>query len=222
MLQVGGAALFMLALNRKQYMFLPLALWLMAFAATALQAHGRAAIRQSARAWGLWLLMALLTVAWMGSSLGQLKMAAQANRTDTIFGALLPASKKPALAMERMGLPASCAQFIGSNWYFTPTEKFNEHCPEVFEVSLPKMGLAVAGEPSIMERIIRHISRHHRAFLQTHLGHIEKADFGKIEGQDMLAAFSADAILQMLPDKAIEILIHLMYLAPVLCGLELF
>ena len=90
MLQVGGAALFMLALNRKQYMFLPLALWLMAFAATALQAHGRAAIRQSARAWGLWLLAALLTVAWMGSSLGQLKMAAQANRTDTIFGAILP------------------------------------------------------------------------------------------------------------------------------------
>ena len=228
LLWLGGLALGMLGLNRTQYMFFPIGLCAVILVAMLVGHFMRSKIpdfrftmRASLCAIGF-LLVTLPPVVWFGQQLGELKAAAYANRTDTVFGAILPASKNRALAREKLGLHAGCDQFIGSNWYLTPTAQLAETCPQVFGVSLSKMGLLVASEPPVFERIIRNISKGHKGFIQDYIGQIEDTRFGEIYEVDSFGALTIDPWIRALPPKPVEIAIHLLYLAPVLFAAWLF
>lgn len=172
----GGVCLTLLSFNRNQYMFL-----LPAVAGLA----GVAALTV-ARSWpspataGKWALIAAACLSPMlayntaAKKNNEVAVWAATNRTNTIFGALLPASKAPAQMLTRLGLsPEGCLRFSGKNLYVTPVEEFKAHCPQSLKLSLTRIAKAVVLEPTVFIAIIQNIALHHNGFLQYHIGHVE-------------------------------------------------
>ncbi len=174
----GGVCLAFLSLNRNQYMFLlPAVAGLAGVAALAVQ---RPFQRPSFITAGKWALIAagcllpMLAYNTAAQNSDEVAVWAATNRTNTIFGALLPASKAPARMLKHLGLsPEECLQFSGENLYVTPEEEFKAHCPESLTASLVRIAKAVVREPTVLLTVIENVAMHHNGFLQYHIGHIE-------------------------------------------------
>jgi len=174
----GGVCLTVLSFNRNQYMFLlPAVAGLAGAAALAIQ---RPWAKPSLRTSGKYALIAtaclLPMLAFNAAAKKDKDVAvwAATNRTNTIFGALLPASKDPARMLKRLGLsPEGCLRFSGKNLYITPEEEFKAHCPKSLTASLVRIAKAVVREPTVLINIIANVAQHHNGFLQYHIGHIE-------------------------------------------------
>lgn len=177
----GSLCLAVLSLNRNQYMFLLLAV--AGLAGIAALAWSRPHQRPSLASAGKVVLVAtvcllpMLTYNAAAKRNNEISVGVAANRTNTVFGALLPASKDPARMLTRMGLsPEGCLRFSGKNLYLTPEPEFRAHCPKSLTLSLVRIAKAVALEPTALVTIIENIAQHHNGFLQYHIGHIEGTD----------------------------------------------
>lgn len=60
------------------------------------------------------------------------------NKTNTFLGAVLPNAKDKIKALDSLGLPQSCNDAIGLNWY-SPGLQQNHPCPEVLKTSRVKL-----------------------------------------------------------------------------------
>ena len=173
----GGICIAVLSLNRNQYMFMLPAVAALVGAALASSQSLRVPSPAAAAKWALFAAACLLpplvyTVTAKKSS--EFFVWAATNRTNTVFGALLPASKDPANMLKHMGLsPEGCAGFMGTNLYTQPLEKFEAGCPKSLKLGLGRIAKGVAGEPTVLVTIIHNIALHQDGFLQHHIGHIE-------------------------------------------------
>jgi hypothetical protein len=142
-----------------------------------------------------------------------------ANRADTVFGALLPATNDQAGMMKDLGLPYDkCKGFIGKNWYDSWTD-FERYCPEITKLPLFRIGIAAIKHPAAIHAIIQTISRDHRGFLQNHLGQIEGSKYSKITSESGFTYFSFDQLLAALPGFWITIIIYICALGPGVAGI---
>ncbi|MES2817364.1 MAG: hypothetical protein V4812_00055 [Pseudomonadota bacterium] len=103
-----------------------------------------------------------------------------ANKTNTFQGAVLPAAVDPAEALQRLGLPPSCAAGIGHSWY-TPRVNDVHLCPEVQQVSrLALPGLFIA-QPSTFFVPLHRAIIESRPFYPHYLGKVEPEAGAKAE-----------------------------------------
>lgn len=182
----GGVCLTILSFNRNQYMFLlPAVAGLAGIAALAfLRPYQRPSLASA----GKWLLIAAACLLPMQAynaaarKNNDVSVWVATNRTNTVFGALLPASKNPTQMLTRLGLsPEGCLRFSGKNLYVTPEAEFRAHCPKSLKLSLLRIAKAVALEPETLVTIIRNIAQHHNGFLQYHMSHIEGTNHAYID-----------------------------------------
>ena len=125
----GGVCLILLSFNRNQYMFLlPAVAGLAGVATLAVQ---RPYAKPSLATTGKYALIAAACLvpmlAFKAAAKNDKAVATwgATNRTNTIFGALLPASQDPARMLKHLSLsPEGCLRFSGKNLYFTPEEEF--------------------------------------------------------------------------------------------------
>src|SRR5207237_8339753 len=57
---------------------------------------------------------------------------AVANRSDALFGAILPAARDPSALVAKLGLPGSCVELTHTTWYLTRGRDAHEECPAAF------------------------------------------------------------------------------------------
>ena len=208
---IALAALFVLATNRNQYMYLPLALlplllwgW---WRREALGLNGR-----------LFALGAAVVVAvpllLYGAQPRQIKDTTPANRVNTVFAAMLPSASNPADTLQALQLQPPCLQFAGKNWYDTPATHYHEHCPGIFQLPLPRLLPALLADPAIVLRMSIHAADGYRGhfygelqenrtgcFIPWFLGQVEGAPNVHLHELHSPAAWSLDATLAKLPRK---------------------
>lgn len=179
------AALLVLATNRNQYMYLPLALSPL----LALAWHKRAVLGLNGRLFALAAALTLVApLLLFGAQPGQLKETNHANRINTVFGAMLPAASDPADTLRLLKLPPDCLQFSSHSWYDTPTTQYNEQCPTIFQLPLPRLLPALLADPVMLARMSAHVAGGYRGsfngvlqenslgcFTPQFLGHVEGA-----------------------------------------------
>lgn len=146
-------------------------------------------------------------------------IATSANRVDTVFGALLPASQNPARMLKHMGLSPECLQFSGQTWYSTPTEKYQTHCPKIMELPLAKIVKAAARDPASIVQIIAIVAEHQGGFLQQHLGQVEGSANAKISSSGKPYHQSLDPWLAHLSGSSANFLTWTVTLGPGLFAL---
>jgi hypothetical protein len=171
----SAVCLAFLSFNRNQYMFLLPAVALLAGSTLALARPLKKPSTASVAKWGLIAAACMLPILTYNAAAKQhTYLHTATNRTNTIFGALLPASKDPAKMLTHMGLsPEECLQFLGKNLYVKPESEFKAHCPKSLKLSLIRIAKAVVLEPAVLFTIIGNIAQHHNGFIQYHIGHIE-------------------------------------------------
>ncbi|MGE0805819.1 MAG: hypothetical protein AB7L76_09730 [Burkholderiaceae bacterium] len=139
------ALLFALALagvglSRMQHLLLPAALALLMAGVCALQSLG---IRRA--------LPGLLVAAAMpfAQSLGTADQRSihTANRSNALFGALLPASAEPMRMVARLGLPPACTELVHTTWFLRRGRDAQRECPEAYAIGSAALLAAFAGEP---------------------------------------------------------------------------
>ncbi|MFT3779348.1 MAG: hypothetical protein QM772_13930 [Ottowia sp.] len=215
----GTTSLIFISLSRSQYMFLLPAVALLTGLALALSRPHRGLLAAAPGKLALLALICLLPTLVYKTASEQVRTATSANRIDTVFGALLPASKDQDKMLERLGLPSGCLQFSGRNWYDTPTEQYQTHCPKVMTLSLGKIAKALVGDPTPLVTIIGNIASHHRGFLQNQLGHIEGSVHARIDTSGKMHHQSLDRLLGYLSASATHLLLWFSILSPALAAL---
>lgn len=144
----GRAALLLLgwgalALALSRFQHLPV---LLALAALALGPVGPSEAPRRLRAFALGAAL-LLGVASHQDAQQRIPGIPAANRADTLFGALLPASTDPEALVARLGLPSACVALGGSNWYVPRGQDLQAACPAAFALSHAQIGWALLAEP---------------------------------------------------------------------------
>jgi len=218
----GAVCLALISFNRNQYMFLLPSVALLVAVALILS---RPRSTRLAASWAQWALIAtacmLPTLAYNAAAKKHMYVETATNRVDTVFVALLPASKNPDRMLERLGLPPECMQFMGESLYTRPIPEFETHCPKSMRLPLLSIAKAVALEPGCLATIIWNIAQHHKGFLQHHVGHVEGADYVYIDTSDGIRPYhqSINPLIQGLSARAAVLLIYFAALGPVLTTL---
>jgi len=102
----------------------------------------------------------------------------RANKTNTYLGALLGTSQNPAATAAALGLPASCAEHAGKDW-FSPGVEQSHPCPQVFDVSRLALARVLVREPeTIGAMLVRGIDET-RPWVTPILGKVE----GEVQGE---------------------------------------
>ena len=188
LLELVGLAV--LSLNRNQYMFL---LPAVAGLVGAVLILSRPYPYQSPSAttsvkWiliGVACLLPMVIYHTAAQKNAEVSLWAATNRVNTVFGALVPASKDPAKMLKRMGLPPEgCMRFSEKTLFLTPQDEFNAYCPKSLTLPLHQIATAVLLEPAVLVAIVKTIAVHHSGFLQHHIGHVESANNGYIDHAD--------------------------------------
>lgn len=245
----GGICLIFLSFNRNQYMFLLPAVAGLAGAAMLVSSRScqkpspASAVNRTIKGALIVIVCLAPTVVYIAAAKKNIYIETATNRTNTVFGALLPASKNPVKMLKHMGLsPDRCLKFSGKNLYVTPEAKFKAHCPKILTLSLFRIAKAVAREPTVLITIIENVSQHHNGFLQHHIGHIEGAhnayidsgrlsyfngrEFRTYRGDSKIGHSSqpyyrqsVDPLLARISEGATEVLIWFTALGPALAAL---
>ena len=218
----GAVCLALISFNRNQYMFLLLAVALLVGAALLLSRQRGKLSAASVAKWVLVAVACLLPVlAYNAAAKKRMYLETATNRIDTVFVALLPASKDPSRMLERLGLPPECMRFMGESLYTRPIPEFETHCPESMRLPLLRIAKAVALEPGPLVTIIWNIAQHHRGFLQRHIGHIEGGENAYIDTASGIQPYyqSIDPLIQGLSAQAAALLIYVAALGPAFAAL---
>ena len=83
---------------------------------------------------GLSVLFPIVFLALNRDDLGHMRWVSFANKTDTFLGAVLPESNDKIFTLNKLGLPDSCLQGVGKDWY-TPGVQQNHPCPKIEKLS---------------------------------------------------------------------------------------
>lgn len=191
----GRAALLLLgwgalALALSRFQHLPV---LLALAALALWPAGPSEAPRSLRAFALGAAL-LLGMASHQDAQQRLPGIPAANRADTLFGALLPASADPEALVARLGLPPACAALGGSNWYVPRGRDLRVACPEAFVLTHARIGLALLAEPLTALRALAIAVPQSTAWRLNYLGEVAGGDMQRVAAPSVGEAMARRAL----------------------------
>ena len=134
-----------------------------------------------------------------------------ANRINTVFNTLLPASPDPARFAERLGMGEKCAELTHTSWYLRRGRNHREDCPEAFGISRPMLVMVLATEPAISARLLFSALHQSGAWRLPYVGETAGAPYRKITG---FAGWSIASLVTKLPFPVYAF----MYLIPIWLG----
>lgn len=215
------AALLVLATNRNQYMYLPLALsplllWLW-------WRHAALGVNRRLIALGSIVCIAVPLLVF-GPQPGALKVTNFANRIDTVFGAMLPAASNQENTLRSLRLPPECLQFSGKNWYNIPKQLYREYCPQIFHMPVHRLVIPLLSDPAMLARMTTRAPEHMRGFITRRLGHVEGNPQWHLSAHiPPSVAYSINDLLMKTPPKLWKQIVLTLLFAPfVLVLLSLF
>ncbi|HET7844443.1 MAG TPA: hypothetical protein VFL14_09850 [Xanthomonadales bacterium] len=163
-----------LAASRVQHLLLPLV-----FVATwAWLVQGQRAMRVA---------LALAAVAWVAGLALALAIQsgrptlAQANRIDTVFGALMPAADDPGAMAESLGLRRECGALVHVTWYLKRGHDVAAECPEALALPLSRIALGVVREPVATMRAFARGVLLANGWRPSYVGEVAGGNFARVE-----------------------------------------
>lgn len=213
--RVGGwGALFLLGLvllagSRVQHLLLPIGLvllwWLLPIARDRSgRLVGTAAVP-----------IALLGIALAWHNQGRFDAIEQANRWNSFFGAIAPASADPARLLARLDLPiASCEPLVHSTWYLRRGRDAMVECPAAFALGHLAIAGALLREPATLVTVFARGAARATTFRLPYLGELAGADRGRLGPGPLGLTASVGDPLERAPFPAVVVLIA----APLLLG----
>jgi len=186
----GVAAIAALGLSRQQYL---------AFAAVPLIL---AMPRARVEGWGRWLAAAaaLAVVALVqADTASRIPSIRAANNHDFWLGAVLPATRDEPGALDDLGLPASCRDAIGSNWYVGMGAPPQSQCPEVEALGRVAFLRLAADDPGLPLRVLMRGLPEAQAWWQHHLGSVAGESFADFPQRSSWTALSIANVTESWP-----------------------
>src|SRR5205807_7444497 len=102
-------------------------------------------------------------------------------------GALLPASRDPALTASRLGLPERCLQSLGATWYEPMGEALESTCPEALATPRSRIVAVLLREPATMLRALLRGLPQLQDWRLGYLGAVEGETYAGAEAVRMVA-----------------------------------
>lgn len=199
----------MLGASRVPHLLLPFA-WL---ALLAVVLFRRGLRRRALLATGL--VLAVSTAALQVGVMRAHAALAPANRSDALFGALLPAAADPVSFNEKLGLPPHCVELTHTTWYLRRGRDAPAECPEAFALGQGRIFAALATEPRLTAVALLRGLVLATAWRVPYLGELAGADYARVPpGAAGLLASLADPLASLSLASTL-----VLWLTPLVAGL---
>ena len=106
---------------------------------------------------------------------------ADANRINTVLGAVLPASRDPDALATRLGLTPACAELVFATWYRQRGHDLMAECPELRRVSRVAMVAALLREPDTLATMFGRGVALSTAWRIPYVGELGDAQYARVE-----------------------------------------
>lgn len=173
-----------LGASRVQHLLLPV----VALAAWAWLVQGQRAMRVA---------LALAAVAWVAALALAIAIQAgrptlaQANRVDTVFGALLPAADDPAAMAERLGLRRECGGLVHVTWYLRRGHDLEQVCPEALALPLSRIAAGSVRSPIVTARAFLRGVLLAGGWRPSYVGEVAGGSYARVDAGPSVAGFVA-------------------------------
>jgi hypothetical protein len=134
----------LLGASRVQHLLLPFVVLLLA----AWVLHRRGTQRPGLLVVGT--ALALAALGFQASVQSGHPKLASANRSDALFGALLPAAVEPGALVAKLGLPQGCVELTHTSWYLQRGRDAVAECPQAFALSQTRLLATLLTEPTTL------------------------------------------------------------------------
>lgn len=135
-------------------------------------------------------------------SAGGTRSIRQANLTNVVLFTVLGESDQPRVTARHLGLPESCGDHAGKDWYY-PGLPENPPCPELLDMSRVRLVALAFLEPKVMLRVFAGGISRSRAWITRHFGLVAGETQGRLPA---MHPTWADALFQ-LPAVAFGVLL---------------
>lgn len=209
-------ALLWLGLSKQQYA--PLAVLLAAVLSGLCWLRWRALAMTTAL--GLCAVVCAVGFSWLNPASSTMMSGIDAaNKTNTYFGAVLPAARDPAAALETLGLPESCLPAIGSTWY---SQEGSQPCPQVVQAGRARLPALFLSQPSTLLQPLYQAVLRVRPFYPDYLGMVPPSSAAESAGKLAVAKpLSFTWLLSLLPQAGYLMVLALLALSALLSTLVL-
>lgn len=154
---------------------------------------------------GLSALFPIIFSALNRDDFGHMRAVNFANKTDTFLGAVLPESNHKIFILNKLGLPDSCLQGVGKDWY-NPEIQQNHPCPEIEKISRFLLVKIFIEEPkTFFNPIYKSILRARPSFYKDY-GKFENSDDSKLQKFEIIIKTSLTTMLASIPLFLYEII----------------
>lgn len=146
---------------------------------------------------GLIVLLPIAFSALNRDNRGIMRWVSFANKTDTFLGAVLPESNDKISTLNKLGLPNSCLQGVGKDWY-NPDVQRHHPCPEIEKISRLSLIKLFIAEPKTF------FNPMYKAILNTKLfnkdyGKFENSENSKLLEYEIIIETSLTTLLALIP-----------------------
>lgn len=169
-----AVAIAALGLARVQHLALPLGLAIVA--ALALWSRRE----RIAVAAAVWIAVSLAVPLVQMGTQGEQTSIAAANRSNTVFGAVLPAASDLEAMTARIGLPPPCASLTYTTWYVTRGRDAAAECPQIAGVSRARIAVALLADPTAALRLAGRAITFSTAWRLPYVGEVAAAQFARV------------------------------------------
>jgi hypothetical protein len=112
-------------------------------------------------------------------SAGNTESIRHANLTNVVLFTVLGESDQPRVTARHLGLPESCGDHAGKDWYY-PGLVQNPPCPELLQMSRVRLAALAVREPVVMLRVFAGGISRARAYITRHFGLVAGETQGRL------------------------------------------
>ena len=102
---------------------------------------------------------------------------AQANASNTLFFAVLPAAPDAIAVAQALGLPAHCSELAFSSWYVRRNTDVTRDCPEAYGFSRARLAAVLATHPKTALALLANAFAQSRGWRVRYVGEQAKGEF---------------------------------------------
>ena len=186
-----------LAFSRMQHVLLPV-FFIMLFGALTLgSAYARKLPRERL---AIWFVVAVLAIATGISIAGNLRFGArnpvfhEVNRSNMLFGALLPASEDLETTVSALGLPPECALLSNSSYFRIAARGLKGACPEALSIAPLSMISVFATQPKLWAVVFGRGLVLSSGWRMRYVGEIAYGKFARVPAGPLGVASSASSL----------------------------
>ncbi len=208
-----GAGVLCLAFSRMQHVLLPI-FFIVLFAMLKFGGRGNSDLPHERRI--AWLVIAVLGLATIVSIASNLRFGAnnpvfhEVNRSNMLFGALLPASNDPENTARTLGLPQECVLLSNSSYFRIAARGLKGACPEALAIPPLALFSAFAVQPRVWATVFGRGLLLSSGWRLPYVGEVARGNFEKVRsgplglsaslsGLSRKLDFSGHAIFWLLP-----------------------